>query len=126
MYNHGFDVLDVSYRFFDSEFPSSKLNDDNFMDYANAFSAIQSFAEFIIAEDVDLPEMSVEIINKYLKTHVPTSLVWYKDTAPLLVRLIQHLRVSYHRYLHGGKQHTAVTYTKVDQMIYHLIWRVVL
>ena len=29
MYNHGFDVLDASYRFFDSEFPSSKLNDDN-------------------------------------------------------------------------------------------------
>ena len=116
MYNHSFDVLDVSYRFFDNEYPSSELNNGNFMDYANAFSAIQSFAEFIIAEDVDLPEMSVEIINKYLKNHVPTNLTWYKDIAPLLVRLIQHLRVSYHRYLHGGKQHTAVTYSKLDQM----------
>ena len=73
------------------------------MDYANAFSAIQSFAEFIVAEDIDLPVMGVDLINKYLKNHVPTSLAWYKNIAPLLVRLIQHLRVLYHRYMHGGK-----------------------
>lgn len=98
--NNRFDVVYSALEFYGREFDIKELNNGNFEDYADAFSAIKSFAEFVVNEELSLDELGVESINKFIKYHQPTSIDWYIYNAPLLGQLVEYLIKAYYSYLH--------------------------
>ena len=120
-----FDIVDTAYCYFDDKYDDKDL--DAFDDNARVFAAIEAYAEYLNDNVEDLYTLGVDTLTDYLATHKPTSLLWCKDIIPILADLTQHIRNAFYRFEHPqSKQRIAITYTKMDQMIYHLIWRVVL
>ena len=93
-----FDILDQAYRFFRLKYP--EINDDNYPEAYSAFTWIESFACYVSRKVEEVFEADIDMLNDYLKTHVPEDVIWYKEIAPTLADLIfywhdEYLKLKY-------------------------------
>ena len=88
-----FDIEDQAYRFFDKCYP--EVDNDNITDAGPAFAAIESFSDYVNKRVDNVLEVDVDMLNKYLKTHVPEDVLWYKEVGPILANLIIYWRSEY-------------------------------
>lgn len=93
-----FDILDQAYRFFRLKYP--EINDDNYPEAYSAFTWIESFACYVSRKVEEVFEADIDMLNDYLKTHVPEDVIWYKEIAPALADLIfywhdEYLKLKY-------------------------------
>ena len=91
--NIEFDIVDQAYRFFGDRFPV--VNDDNILETGPAFTYIESFAHYVEARVEDVFEVDVDMLNEYLRTHLPEDVLWYKEVAPVMCDLILYWRNEY-------------------------------
>ena len=93
-----FDIIDQAYRFFRETFP--EIDDDNYLEAYPAFTWIESFASYVSRKVDEVLEADIDMLNDYLKTHVPEDILWYKEVGPVLTDLIiywhsEYLRLKY-------------------------------
>ena len=91
--NIEFDIVDQAYRFFGDRFPV--VNDENILETGPAFAYIESFADYVNKRVEDIFEVDVDMLNEYLKTHVPEDVLWYREVAPVMCDLILFWRNEY-------------------------------
>ena len=79
-------MLELALRYHKLQFDYT--NEDTFDESAEAYVTLKNFIEYIREENVNPSNISAEVVTKYIESHRPTSLYWYRVLAPFLVGFI--------------------------------------
>lgn len=90
-----FDIVDHAYRFFHDTF--TEVNEDNLVEVGPIFAAVESFANFVNRRVDEVIDADIDLLNEYIKTHVPEDILWYKEVAPVLADLIIYWHDLYYK-----------------------------
>ena len=90
-----FDIVDHAYRFFHDTF--NEVNEDNLVEVGPIFAAVESFANFVNRRVDEVIDADIDLLNEYIKTHVPEDILWYKEVAPVLADLIIYWHDLYYK-----------------------------